>query len=188
MPFYRILRMGCGVSKIDANGVATPNRILPNFPNRRRHKECTPSKKEPLLLMHEIPDEDHANINRHSISAPKCDDNMSCVTSEGSNEKRVAKIMAIVQEEEKYNEGGGVHENEENGGEKDDNNDDDLRAINKLRVDEEDGDLYPSSPSFRVYFTDTDVENNKNDGMCNHKLISFTLGVCHHCLSRIGIK
>ncbi|XP_016483127.2 uncharacterized protein LOC107803848 isoform X1 [Nicotiana tabacum] len=163
MPFYRILRMGCGVSKIDANGVATPNRILPNFPNRRRHKECTPSKKEPLLLMHEIPDEDHANINRHSISAPKCDDNMSCVTSEGSNEKRVAKIMAIVQEEEKYNEGGGVHENEENGGEKDDNNDDDLRAINKLRVDEEDGDLYPSSPSFRVYFTDTDVESNKND-------------------------
>ncbi|XP_019248953.1 PREDICTED: uncharacterized protein LOC109228251 isoform X2 [Nicotiana attenuata] len=163
MPFYRILRMGCGVSKIDANGVATPNRILPNFPNRRRHKECTPSKKEPLLLMHEIPDEDHAN-NRHSISAPKCDDNMSCVTSEGSNEKRVAKIMAIVQAEEKNNEGGGVHENEENGGEKDDNNDDDLRAINKVRVDEEDGDVYPGSPSFRVYFTDTDVESNNNDG------------------------
>ncbi|KAJ8559766.1 hypothetical protein K7X08_003824 [Anisodus acutangulus] len=153
--------MGCGVSKIDANGVATPNRsILPNFPTRKRHStKSTPSKKKPLLMMHERP------IDRPSISAPKFDDNLTCVTSEGSkkddDEKRIAKIKTIVEETEKNDERGRLHEDE---GEEDDN-DDDQRAINKVRVDEEDGDAFPRSPSFRVYFNDKDVESKKNDGV-----------------------
>ncbi|XP_060196661.1 nuclear polyadenylated RNA-binding protein 3-like [Lycium barbarum] len=166
MPFYRILRMGCGVSKIDANGVATPNRsILPNFHSRRRQStKSIPSKKEPLLLMPEP-------IDRPSISAPKCDDNLSCVTSEGSkkeeDEKRIAKIRTIVEEAEKNDEKGRLHENEGEEVEEDDN-DDDQRAINKVRVDEEDGGDFPSSPSFRVYFTDKDAESRKiNDGNYN---------------------
>ncbi|XP_055832109.1 uncharacterized protein LOC129901029 [Solanum dulcamara] len=165
MPFYRILRMGCGVSKIDANGVATPNRsILPNFPTRKKQStKFIPPKKEPMLLMPE-------NDDRPSISVPKCDvNNLNCVNPEASkeenDEKRVAKIKTMVEEAEKHDERGRLHEDEGEGSEEEDGNDDDQRAINKVRVGEEDDNDFPSSPSFRVYFTDKDVEtNNKDDG------------------------
>lgn len=167
MPFYRILRMGCGVSKIDANGVATPNRsILPNFPTRKKQStKFIPPKKEPMLLMPE-------NDDRPSISVLKCDvNNLNCVNPEASkeenDEKRVAKIKTMVEEAEKNDERGRLHEDEGEGAEEEDGNDDDQRAINKVRVGEEDGNDFPSSPSFRVYFTDKDVETKKkDDGMC----------------------
>uniref|UniRef100_A0A3Q7H1R6 Uncharacterized protein n=1 Tax=Solanum lycopersicum TaxID=4081 RepID=A0A3Q7H1R6_SOLLC len=123
MPFYRLLRMGCGVSKIDANGVATPNRsILPNFPTRKKQSnKCNiPPKKQPMLLMPE-------NDDRLSNSALKCDVDLNYVAPKAykdeNDEKKIAKIKTM-----------------------DDN-------------------AFPGSPSFRVYFTDKDIETKKiNDG------------------------
>ncbi|MCE3049878.1 hypothetical protein HAX54_046032 [Datura stramonium] len=172
MPFYRILRMGCGVSKIDANGVATPNRsILPNFPTRRRQStKCTPSKKESYLLMQQVNDD--VIINRPSISPLKsCDDNLNFVSaSEGSkleedDKKRIVKIMTIVDEAEKNDERGRLRDDEEDQEAEEEGNDDDQRAISKIRVDHKgDGNGLPSSPSFKVYFNNKDVEiKKKND-------------------------
>ncbi|XP_015078918.1 uncharacterized protein LOC107022853 [Solanum pennellii] len=160
MPFYRLLRMGCGVSKIDANGVATPNRsILPNFPTRKKQSnKCNiPPKKQPMLLMPE-------NDDRLSNSALKCDVDLNYVAPKAYNdendEKRIAKIKTMVEEAEKIDEKGRlIHDDE--GEEGDGHDDDDQRAIKKVHDDN----AFPGSPSFRVYFTDKDIETKKiNDG------------------------
>ncbi|KAF3644098.1 putative pyruvate dehydrogenase E1 component subunit beta, mitochondrial-like [Capsicum annuum] len=160
MPFHRIFRMGCGVSKIDSNGAATPNRsILPNFNTRKKQpNKSIPSKKESLLLMPEN------NDDRPSISKTKFYDNSNGLTSEVSNkkdddEKRVARIKTMVEEAEKNDEG---EEKEE-----DNNDDDDQRAIKKVHVNEQDDNAFPNSPSFRVYFTDKEVETKKKNDCFN---------------------
>lgn len=161
---FKFPRMGCGVSKIDANGVAIPNRsIIPNFSTKWKHRtKSIPHKKENLLMPE----------NRPSISVSKSDDNnLYCVIPEGANEKRIAKIKTMVEEAEKNDERGLLREDEGKEMEDDDNNNnDDERAISKGRVDKENvNNDFPSSPSFRVYFTDKDVEINKiNDGICNN--------------------
>uniref|UniRef100_M1CK70 Histidine-rich protein n=1 Tax=Solanum tuberosum TaxID=4113 RepID=M1CK70_SOLTU len=172
MPFYRLLRMGCGVSKIDANGVATPNRsILPNFPTRKKQSnKCNiPPKTQPMLLMPE-------NDDRLTISALKCDVDLNYVAPKAykdeNDEKRVAKIRTMVEEAEKNDEKGRLLLHEDEAEEEDDgHDDDDQRAIKKVHAGEEDGNAFPGSPSFRVYFTDKDVETKKiNDGMCYNKV------------------
>ncbi|KAM3322502.1 flap endonuclease 1-like [Capsicum chacoense] len=154
MPFHRIFRMGCGVSKIDSNGAATPNRsILPNFNTRKKQpNKSIPSKKKSFLLMPEN------NDDRPSISTTKFYDNSNEVSNKkDDDEKRVARIKIMVEEAEKNNEG---EEKEE-----DNNDDDDQRAIKKVHVNEQDDNAFPNSPSFRVYFTDKEVETKKkNDG------------------------
>ncbi|PHU15623.1 hypothetical protein BC332_16828 [Capsicum chinense] len=147
MPFHRIFRMGCGVSRIDSNGAATPNRsILPNFNTRKKQpNKSIPSKKEESLLL--MP-HDYSNGLTSEVSNKKDDD-----------EKRVARIKTMVEEAEKNDEG---EEKEE-----DNNDDDDQRAIKKVHVNEQDDNAFPNSPSFRVYFTDKEVETKKKNDCYN---------------------
>ncbi|XP_073274528.1 uncharacterized protein [Primulina huaijiensis] len=73
------LIMGCGVSRIDGNGLAIPVKLRPLFLSRleeiskSRHgrplKDPTPSKKE--LLLHEKDDDDDDDILKTAPSSPK---------------------------------------------------------------------------------------------------------------------
>ncbi|XP_073017231.1 uncharacterized protein [Primulina eburnea] len=71
--------MGCGVSRIDANGLSIPVKLRPLFLSRleeiskSRHgrplKDSTPSKKE--LLFHEKDDDDYDHVLKSTPSSPK---------------------------------------------------------------------------------------------------------------------
>ncbi|XP_075512626.1 uncharacterized protein LOC142548189 isoform X1 [Primulina tabacum] len=71
--------MGCGVSRIDANGLSIPVKLRPLFLSRleeiskSRHgrplKDSTPSKKE--LLFHEKDDDDYDHVLKTAPSSPK---------------------------------------------------------------------------------------------------------------------
>nr|XP_016474469.1 PREDICTED: uncharacterized protein LOC107796234 [Nicotiana tabacum] len=141
--------MGGEVSKVNAS----PTRIPPKFLyrlddikkrriNGRTSKQSTPSKKE--LLSDHVIDEYEKESLRKEESVYK---DMKKVEAE---KERVAKLIEAIVEEEEEGEHGDVED--------DDNYKDDDRVI-KRHVEE---DNCPGSPSFRVYFTNNNVEDKKN--------------------------
>ncbi|KAM3381545.1 hypothetical protein P3S68_007118 [Capsicum galapagoense] len=144
--------MGGEVSKV----IGKSNRTIPsNFLRRSLHdirkrrrfsrptKQSTPSKKELLSYFIEG-DEESLEKREFTIKDMK-------KIEAYDDQERVAKLIeALVQEEDREEEGD--VEDYEN----DDNNKDDQRMIRRSKV-EEDGDVGPGSPSFRVFFT-----NNNN--------------------------
>ncbi|XP_009780481.1 uncharacterized protein LOC107804119 [Nicotiana tabacum] len=145
--------MGGEVSKVNAS----PTRIPPKFLyrlddirkkrriNRRTSKQSTPSKKE--LLSDQVIDEYEKESLKKEESVYK---DMKKVEAE---KERVAKLIEAIVEEEEEGDLGNVED------EDDDNYKDDERVV-KRHVEE---DNCIGSPSFRVYFTNNNVENKKNE-------------------------
>ncbi|XP_059306210.1 uncharacterized protein LOC132057601 [Lycium ferocissimum] len=152
--------MGGEVSTVKANGMATPTRIHPNFLHRlhdmrkrrrfrRRTKQSTPSKKELLSYVIDEDDKLEGSLEKgeYVIKDMK--------KLEADEQERVGKLIeAIVQEDEEDGDHGDVED------EDDDDNKDDERMIKRTHV-EEGGDVCPGSPSFRIYFTNNNVEDKK---------------------------
>ncbi|XP_073298691.1 uncharacterized protein [Primulina huaijiensis] len=195
--------MGCGVSRIDANGLSIPVKLRPLFLSRleeisktrqgRPLKDSTPSKKE--LLFHEKDDDDYDHVLKTAPSSPKDtvadgtkiedtkrieqeneggiitslgkrDDNEHEVSSTGStkgNCKDVMKESMVehMEAKEKDRLDNMLTDTE--------NDDDD---IERMIGHETDGDAFPGSPSFRVYFNDNEEDDHHDSG--NHDALKDT--------------
>ncbi|KZV54239.1 hypothetical protein F511_33171 [Dorcoceras hygrometricum] len=164
--------MGCGVSRIDANGIAIPVKLRPLFLSRleeiskSRHgrplKDSTPSKKELLLDEKDNDDDDHvmktapSSPNGAIAAGTKIEDEHD-VSREGSttgNCKDVMKEGMVdhmeAKEKDRLDNMLTDTENEEVG------DDGDERMIGH----EPDDDTFPGSPSFRVYFHDNEEDDH----------------------------
>ncbi|KAL3818531.1 hypothetical protein ACJIZ3_004436 [Penstemon smallii] len=181
--------MGCGVSRLDANGVAIPARLRPIFLQRleeiklRRHNrhlnaDSTPSKKE--LLLHAMDDDDNASHHhQHSPhasksvpSTPKIGDKKSKteiyakengihdVANINNNNTDDQKHVVAPKESNPIGKGkNDPKESEIEGAKAKEANADDDDG-NERMIGHEDDDAFPGSPSFRVYFKDNGEEKN----------------------------
>ncbi|KAK4486168.1 hypothetical protein RD792_008837 [Penstemon davidsonii] len=179
--------MGCGVSRLDANGMAIPARLRPIFlqrleeiklrrQNRHLNAGSTPSKKE--LLLHAMDDDDNASHHQHSPrasksvpSTPKKGDKMSKTEIYGKENGIVANIINNnnnkdddVVAKESNSIGKGKNDPKESAieGAKANMKDEDDDG-NERMIGHEDDDAFPGSPSFRVYFKDINGEDDHID-------------------------
>lgn len=145
--------MGSEISKVNAKS----NRIPPNFLRRRLHdmrkrrrfsrptKQTTPSKKELLSYVIEEDENLEGSLGKREYVTK---DHMKRLEAHDDQE-RVAKLIEAIVQEDVEGDHGDVED------EDDDNNKDDQRMI---KPHAEEG---PGSPSFRVYFTNNNVEDKK---------------------------
>ncbi|MCD7451217.1 hypothetical protein HAX54_010232 [Datura stramonium] len=149
--------MGGEVSKVNAEGKRIPQNFLHRLHGMRkkRHfsrptKKSTPSKKE---LLSYVTEEDEKLEGRLGNGEYVIKD-MKKLEAHDVQERMAKMIEAIVQEDEEEVDHRDVKD------EDDDNNKDDQRMIKRTHI-EEGGDVCPGSPSFRVYFTNNNVEDKK---------------------------
>ncbi|KAL3835362.1 hypothetical protein ACJIZ3_010098 [Penstemon smallii] len=185
--------MGCGVSRIDANGMVVPARLWPIFLQRQEefpmhkhnspiNKDSTPTKKEPLL--HDIDDDDN-NISghHHSLKASKtipeepkekeAEKAKGEAPNKGSSEEHV-KPQVVKEESSK---GKGRNSQKESTMAKEDTKKEEEDAFTDTDYEDVDDDYddermighddnaaFPRSPSFRVFFKDNGKDYHNDIG------------------------
>ncbi|XP_073148339.1 uncharacterized protein [Henckelia pumila] len=189
--------MGCGVSRIDTNGIAIPVKLRPLFLSRleeiskSRHgrplKDATPSKKE-LLLHDKLDDEDDDHVLKTAPSSPMIEDTKriigqenECLGKKGGinlevsrecSTKTICKESSMLDAGKEKQRLDNMLTDTEN---EDEDDDDDGRMIGH----EMDDDAFPGSPSFRVYFN----EDDHHDGG-NHHVLKDTTSNDDTCSSK----
>ncbi|PSR89431.1 hypothetical protein CEY00_Acc29632 [Actinidia chinensis var. chinensis] len=162
--------MGCGVSRLNAEGEAIPAKFRPIFRRRieeiRRRRCSSGAMKDTagkeLLLNSKAANEEIDNNARISASSSPEDSIASCVTSEGS--KRPEKSVKTEKKaNEKEKEGAKGAAKAEEGGNVDNENEGDSEEEDERMIEASIN--FPGSPSFRIYFKGNsgDDEDN-NDG------------------------
>ncbi|GFZ17340.1 hypothetical protein Acr_26g0006100 [Actinidia rufa] len=164
--------MGCGVSRLNAEGEAIPAKFRPIFRRRieeiRRRRCSSGAMKDTagkeLLLNGKAANEEIDNNARISASSSPEDSIASCVTSEGS--KRPEKsVKAEKKADEKEKEGAKGAAKAEGGGNVDNENEGDSEDEDERMIEASIN--FPGSPSFRIYFKGNsgDDEDNNDGGV-----------------------
>ncbi|XP_011073115.1 uncharacterized protein LOC105158165 isoform X2 [Sesamum indicum] len=190
--------MGCNVSRVEANGVSLPARLLPIFPMRlgqirhRKHgtplKDPTPSQKN--LLLHKDED-DYASIRSSIASRTLASSLQDSIRNpnlveqkqkeigfrddENDDEGSLKKCTKNDTKDSPREEGNAKIEEAVTDDEEDDDNDD------KRMIGYEDDKSCPGSPSFRVYFHENGEDESNDIGKTNNIGASRETTVSSNC-------